>query len=76
MGSVHGNKEIELVFLGPEFSDIDVDIADWRALERLALELAAIHIKQAGNAMAVKAAQQGKMRQVRDRGLQSIAAIL
>lgn len=76
MGSVQGNKEIELVFLVSDFGDVDMDIADWRALERLALELAAIHIKQAGNAMAVKAAQQGKMRQVRDRGLQSIAAIL
>lgn len=76
MGSVQGNKEIELVFLVSDFGDVDMDIADWRALERLALELAAIHIKQAGNAMAVKAAQQGKMRQVPDRRLQSIAAIL
>lgn len=43
-GSINGNKEIELAFLGPNFSDIDMEIANRTPLELLPLGFVAFHV--------------------------------
>ena len=68
-GSVNGDKEIELAFFGPNFGDIDMEIADRISFELLPFGFVAAHIRQSGNAMPLEATMQRRACQMRDRRL-------
>lgn len=75
-GSVNRDKEIELAFLGPDLCDVDMEITNGAALERLPLGLVAFDVRQPRSAMPLQTTMQRRARQVRDRWLQSIEAVL
>ena len=75
-GSVNGNKQMQLPFLSPDLGDIDVEITDWISLELLPLRLVAFHIRQSGYPVPLKTTMQRRPRQMRDRWLQGIEAII
>ena len=57
-GAVDGDEEIELAFLGPNFRDVDMEKADRVGLERAALRLIAIDLRQAADPVTLQAAVQ------------------
>ena len=75
-GPVDGHEEIELAFLGAHLGDVDVEVADRVALERLLGRLVAVDLRQPADAVALEAAMQGRAGQMRDRRLQGIEAIV
>jgi len=57
-GPVNGDKEIKLAFLGPDFSNVDMEISDRVTLELLALRFVAFNVRQTRYPMPLKAAMQ------------------
>ena len=74
--AVDADKEIELSLCRLDFSDINMEEADGVALELLALRLVPLDFRQARDAMPLQAAMQSRPRQMWDRGLQSIEAVI
>ena len=75
-GAVDGHEQVELAFGGLHLGDVDVEVADRVALELLLGRLVAFDLRQAADAVALQAAMQGRARQVRDRRLQGIEAVV
>src|SRR4051795_7010546 len=75
-GAVDGYKEVELALLSPHLGDVDVEVADRVRLEPLLGGLVALGLGQARDAMPLQAAMQTGARQVRDRGLQRVKAVV
>jgi hypothetical protein len=73
--SVDGNEQMELTLLGSDLGDIDVEEADGVAPEGH-LRLVAFHLRQSADAMPLQAPVQRRARQMRDRRLQRIEAIV
>jgi len=67
---------MELALFGSNLGDIDVKIANGVFFEGFLGRLAAFHLRQPADAMALIAAVQGRARQMRDAGLQGIKAIV
>jgi hypothetical protein len=74
--AVDGHEEVELALLGPDLGNVDVEEADWIALEPGALRLAAVRVGQPADPMPLKAAVQGRACQVRDGGLERVEAVV
>jgi hypothetical protein len=75
-GPVDGHEHMQLALFGPHLGDIDVEVADRVALELLLCRPVALDIGQTTNAMALQAAMQRRSRQVRDRRLQRVEAVV
>lgn len=75
-GAVDSDKHVELAFFGTYFGNIDVEVSDWIGLELFLLRLVAFHIRQAADAMPLKATVQCRSCQVRQRGLQGIQTVI
>jgi hypothetical protein len=58
VGLLNGDEEIELSLAGMYLGDVDVEVADGVALEALFRRLVALDIRQAADAMALKASMQ------------------
>ena len=56
--AVNGDEEMELSLAGMYLGDVDVEVADGVALEALFRRLVALDIRQAADAMALKASMQ------------------
>ena len=74
--SVDRDEQVELALRRSDFGDVDMEVAD-----RIGLEFAfgrgfAFDLRQSGDAVALQAAMQGRARQVRDRRLQGIKAVV
>lgn len=50
-GAVDGHEKVEFALLGPDFGDVDVEVADRISLEALARGLAAVGLRQARDAV-------------------------
>ena len=74
--AVDGNEEMELTLLGPDLSDVDVEVADGVALELGAARLIALGVRQPADPMALQAAVQAGAPQVRDRRLKRVEAVV
>src|SRR5215217_263911 len=74
--AIDGHKEVELALLGPDLGDLDVEGADRIRLEPLLCGLVALGLGQARDAVTLQAAMQTGARQVRDRGLERIEAVI
>lgn len=74
--SVDGYKQAELALSCPDLGDVDVHVADEVIGKALLLGLIALHLRQAADAVPLKAAVQRRMGQVRDRGPQAIEAVV
>src|SRR4051794_37452295 len=74
--AVDGYKEVELALLRPHLGDVDVEVADRIRLEPLLGGLVALGLGQARDAMPLQAAMQTGARQVRDRGLERVEAVI
>src|SRR5215207_9018973 len=72
----HGCIQIQLAFLGSDLSQIDMEEADWVTFEPLLFRLVAFDLGQSANPMPLKAAVQGRARQVRDGRLKRIKAVI
>lgn len=57
-GPVDGHEEIEPALLGPHLGDIDVEVADRIGLEPALVGLAVFDLRQARDAVALKATMQ------------------
>lgn len=75
-GAVNGDEEIELSFPSLHSGNVDVKEADGIALEPLSFRLVAVHLRQARDAVALEAPMQCRARQMRDRGLKSVEAVI
>src|SRR6185295_11834941 len=75
-GPIDGNEKVELALRGAYFGDVDVEVADRVGFE-LALDAPAIlDVREPRDAMPLQAAMQGRARQVRDRRLKGIRAVI
>ena len=74
--AINGDEQVELAFGGRHLGDIQVEEAEGIALEPLALRLAAFDIWQAGDTVSREAPMQRWPRQVRDRRLRCIEAVI
>lgn len=72
---VDGHEQMRLAFLGSDLGNVDVEETDGVALDGL-LWLVAFHLRQSADAMPLQASVQRRARQVRDRRLQSIKAVV
>ena len=59
LAPVHGHEEVQLALLGADFGDVDVEIAQRVALERLLGSLIAQGLGQPADAVPLEAAVQG-----------------
>ena len=75
-GPIDGDKEIEPALRGAYFGDVDVAVADRVGLELALYALAVLDVRQPRDAVPLQAAMQGRARQVRDRRLKGIQAII
>lgn len=75
-GAIDGDEHVQLALFGTHLGNVDVEIADRIALELLLRRPVAIDIRQAADAVALQAAVQRGARQVRDRRLQRIEAVI
>lgn len=75
-GSVNGDKEIELSLLGSGLGNIDVEIADWISLELLTFGFVPVHVRKPRDTMPLQTPMQRRARQMWDRRLQSIEAVV
>ena len=56
--AVDGHEEVQLAGLSPDLRDVDVEVADWVALELGTVWLVAVGVGQARDAVALEAAVQ------------------
>lgn len=75
-GPVNGDEEVKLALLGADLGNVDVEVADRVGFELLAPGSVAIDIGKPGDAVPLQAAMQRGPRQLRDRGLKSVEAIV
>lgn len=75
-GPVDAHEEIELTLGSLHLGDVNVEEPDGVTLELLSSGLVALDIRQARDAVTLKAAMQRRPCQVRDRGLQGVEAIV
>lgn len=75
-GAVDANVQIQLALRRPHLGDVDMEEADRIGFELLPGRLVALDIWQARDAVALKAAMQGRSRQMRDRRLQAIETVV
>lgn len=75
-GSVYGNIEMQLAFRGMNFGQIDVEVADWIALEFPFCGLVALDIRQPADPMPLQTSMQRRPGQMRDRRLQRVKTII
>jgi hypothetical protein len=75
-GAVDGDEEVEFALLGADLGDVDVEVADWVALELALVRLVAVDLGKARDAVALKAAMQRRSRQLREGGLEGVEAIV
>jgi hypothetical protein len=75
-GAVDRDEEMELACGGLDFGNVDVEVADRVGFELFLRGLVALNIRQATDPMALQAAVQRGPRQVRDRRLEGIEAIV
>ena len=73
---VDADEQVELALGSLHLGDVDVEEADGVAFEFLPPGLVAFDIGQARDAMSLQAPMKGGPRQMRDRGLQSIEAVI
>ena len=73
---VDGHEEVELAFLGPDFGNVDVKVANRVFFESLLGWLISLHFGQPADAMALVAAMKRRARQMRDGRLKRIEAIV
>lgn len=73
---VDSHKEKELSFGGLHLGNVDVEEADGVPLELLPPGLVTLHIRQTRDAVPLQAPMQCSPREVRNRGLQSIEAVV
>jgi hypothetical protein len=73
---VDGDDEMELALSGSDLGEVDMEIADRIGLELTLGRSLAFDLRQPGDPMALKAAMQRRARQMRDRGLQGIKAVV
>jgi hypothetical protein len=57
-GSVDCHEQMELAFSGSDFGNVDMKVANWISLELLLWSLIAFDVRQALDAMSLKAAMQ------------------
>ena len=74
--SVDGDEQVELALRGSNLGDVDMKLAD-----RIGLEFAfgggfAFDLRQAGDLVALQTPVKGRARQMRDRRLQGIKAVV
>ena len=74
--SVDGDEQVELALRSSNLGDVDMKVAD-----RIGLEFAfgggfAFDLRQAGDLVALQTPVKGRARQMRDRGLQRIKAVV
>ena len=74
--SSDGDKQAKLAFFRAHFGNIDVEVADWIALERFLLWLVTLDGWQAADAVPLQAAMEGRSRQLRPGRLQGIQAVV
>jgi len=74
--AINGDIEVELAFGGLDLGDVYVHLADWVGLESLPGGLVAFDIGQPRYAVADQAAMQRRPRQMWDRSLQGIEAVV
>ena len=73
--AINACEHVELAFSSLNLGDVDMEQADGVAFELLALRLVTFHIRQARDAMPLKAPLQRRTGQMRDGRLQSIKSI-
>jgi hypothetical protein len=74
--TVDGHQQVQLALPGPHFGEIDVKVADGVCLELRPCRLAAVDLGQPADAMALQTAVKRRARQMRDRCLESVQAII
>lgn len=57
-GAVDADEQVQFAFGGLHLGNIDVEEANWLALEALALRLVALDVRQAGDAVPLEATMQ------------------
>lgn len=75
-GPVDGHEQIEPALLGADLGNVDVEVTDRIGLELAPVRLVALDLWQAGDAVALQAAMQRRPRQMRQRCLQGIKAVV
>jgi hypothetical protein len=75
-GAVDGDEQVELAFSCLHLGNIHVKEVDGIALEALPLRFVALDIGQTRDAVPLKAPMQGRARQMRDRRLQGVEAVV
>jgi len=75
-GTVDGDKQIAFAFRARYLGDVDVKEANGVLLERFLFGLLALNIGQAADPMPLQTAMQRRARQVGNRLLQSIQAVI
>lgn len=74
--SVDGDEEMELAFRRAHLGNVDMEEADRIGLELALGRLVAIDVGQPRDAVALQTAMQGRARQMRDRRLQCVEAVV
>jgi len=75
-GAIDSDKEMKLAFRASDFSDVDMEITNSVGLELFLFGLVSCQFRQAADAVTFETAMQGRARQLRDRGLQRIEAVI
>ena len=75
-GPVDGDEQMELALGRADLGNVDVDEADRIGLERTLGRGPAFDLGQAGDTVALQTSVLGRARQVRERGLQGVEAIV
>jgi hypothetical protein len=74
--AIDGDEEIEFALRGLHFGDVNMEEADRIGLELPPRLFVAFHLGQSADAVALEAAMQRRARQMRDRRLQGVEAIV
>jgi hypothetical protein len=69
-------KRYSFSFRGAHHGQIDVEIADWIALELFPPGLVSFHLGKTADAMPFQTPMKGRTGQLRDRGLQGVEAVV
>lgn len=75
-GAVDRHEQIQLPLGCLHFGNVDMEVADWIALEQLLYRLGAFDFRQPGHAMTLQAAMQRRSRQMWNCRLQGIKAVV
>ena len=75
-GSVDGDDEVEPALRSSNFGDVDMKLADRIGLELVFRRSFAFDLRQSRDSMAIEAAMQRRARQMRDRRLKRVEAVV